>query len=163
MSNKVTRTERDSFKSSSGLVKAYSNGEVTVYWRSELCIHSANCLVNMPRVFNTRRRPWITMENGETAEIIKTVNTCPSRALTFLKTAGYKPREPKKKKKKTPKFAWIEILENGPLLVKGNYIVRDARKKKIRIETEVAAFCRCGGSKKPPFCDGSHKKIGFTG
>ncbi|MFZ4564018.1 MAG: CDGSH iron-sulfur domain-containing protein, partial [Bacteroidales bacterium] len=39
--------------------------------------------------------------------------------------------------------------------------VRDPRKKKIKIENEVVALCRCGGSKKKPFCDGTHQTIGF--
>jgi uncharacterized Fe-S cluster protein YjdI len=163
MSNKVTKTEIESFEKSTELVKAYSNGEVTVYWRPELCIHSTNCLVNLPLVFNTRRRPWIDMNGDNSKEIIKTVNTCPSRALTFLKNEKSSLRKTRKRKKKIPKFARIEILKDGPLLIKGNFIIRDAQKKKIRIKTEVAAFCRCGGSKKIPFCDGTHKKLGFKG
>jgi len=38
----------------------------------------------------------------------------------------------------------------------------DAKKKKIQVENEVAAICRCGSSKKKPFCDGSHQTVGFT-
>lgn len=163
MSNKVTKTELESFETTTELVKAYSNGEVTVYWRPELCIHSANCLVNLPLVFNTRRRPWINMNGDTSTEIIKTVNTCPSRALTFLKNEKFKLRKSRTRKKKTPKFARIEVLKDGPLLIKGNFIIRDAQKKKIRLKTEIAAICRCGGTKKSPFCDGTHKKIGYIG
>lgn len=42
----------------------------------------------------------------------------------------------------------IKAVKNGPYLV----IVDDEVK---------AALCRCGASRKKPFCDGSHAKIGF--
>lgn len=51
---------------------------------------------------------------------------------------------------------------NGPLLIKGNVIVRNAAGETAAIVTQ-AAFCRCGASANKPFCDGSHKRIGFTG
>lgn len=51
---------------------------------------------------------------------------------------------------------------NGPLLVKGNLIVRNAAGETTSIGTQTA-FCRCGASANKPFCDGSHKRIGFTG
>jgi len=42
----------------------------------------------------------------------------------------------------------IEASENGPYLVKVNGKV-------------VYALCRCGNSNNKPFCDGSHRKVGF--
>jgi CDGSH-type Zn-finger protein len=56
----------------------------------------------------------------------------------------------------------ITPLENGPYLVKGPVIVRDADGTEYRIERETIALCRCGGSTSKPFCDGTHSKIGFA-
>jgi CDGSH-type Zn-finger protein len=56
----------------------------------------------------------------------------------------------------------ITPLENGPYLVKGPVIVRDADGGEYRIERETIALCRCGGSTNKPFCDGTHSRIGFA-
>jgi len=162
MSNKVTKPELAEFKKNKEAVKEYSNGEVTVYWRSELCIHSANCLIGLPEVFNMKKKPWINVHASNSKDIMKTIDTCPSRALTYLKSTKFVTSKPRAKAKMKSKFARIHILKNGPVLVTGNFIVRDSRKKKLKIENEVAALCRCGNSKKKPFCDGTHQVIGFT-
>jgi len=161
MSNKVTKSELSEFKRDKDNVKDYSNGEITVYWKAELCIHSANCLMGMPRVFNSKRKPWINVTGADSKEIMKTVDSCPSRALTYLKSTTFSIRKPRKKKKLLPKFAKLQILKDGPALLTGNFIIRDSKKKKIGLESTVAAICRCGGSKKKPFCDGSHLALGF--
>lgn len=70
----------------------------------------------------------------------------------------------------------ITIAKDGPYLVSGRVplavakIETNARGESIRWDegtefavTEQAALCRCGGSKKKPFCDGTHAKIGFDG
>jgi CDGSH-type Zn-finger protein/uncharacterized Fe-S cluster protein YjdI len=51
---------------------------------------------------------------------------------------------------------------NGPLLAKGNVIIKNAAGEVAAVATQTA-FCRCGGSANKPFCDGSHKRIGFVG
>lgn len=65
------------------ITKEYSNGEVTVVWKSEKCIHSGNCVRNLSKVFNPNERPWIKINNASTTEIISTVEKCPSGALTY--------------------------------------------------------------------------------
>jgi len=117
MSNKVTKVELSEFKNDKDNVKEFSNGEITVYWKADLCIHSANCLMGMPRVFNTKRKPWINVTGADSKEIMKTVDSCPSRALTYLKSTSFTIRKKRKTKKKTPKFAKVQILKNGPALV----------------------------------------------
>ncbi len=158
MSNKITKREVLEFKQNPEKAKEYSNGEVTVFWRPELCIHSANCLMGLPGVFNTRKRPWINVIGGSTKEIIETVDTCPSRALLYLKNAKYKTLRVKKKSKKTVKFARVQLIKDGPYMISGNYIIRDANKKKLKVETEIVALCSCGASKNKPFCDATHLK-----
>lgn len=54
----------------------------------------------------------------------------------------------------------IEVTENGPLIVKGLKKVQAASGQAIACK-DVAALCRCGHSGNKPFCDGTHKKVGF--
>lgn len=58
----------------------------------------------------------------------------------------------------------ITIRENGPLRVEGEIELVDHEGK--RVETPQGrpfSLCRCGGSQKKPFCDGTHSRIGFIG
>ncbi len=56
----------------------------------------------------------------------------------------------------------IKPSANGPLVLSGNVSIRSASGRVAWRGTNVA-LCRCGGSKNKPFCDGSHKEIGFVG
>lgn len=62
----------------------YSNGEVTIVWQPELCIHSGNCFRGLPEVFKPREKPWITPEDSTTEKIIQQVKRCPSGALSYF-------------------------------------------------------------------------------
>lgn len=55
----------------------------------------------------------------------------------------------------------IECKPNGPYLVKDVDDLKDSRGNRIPTEATIA-LCRCGGSAKKPFCDGTHKKNGFS-
>ena len=55
----------------------------------------------------------------------------------------------------------ITPRENGPYLVKGPVVLRDADGNEYPLERETIALCRCGGSTTKPFCDGTHSQIGF--
>jgi uncharacterized Fe-S cluster protein YjdI len=63
----------------------YSNGEITVVWQPEVCIHSANCVKNLAAVFKPQEKPWIRVENASSEEIMKAVDKCPSGALSYRK------------------------------------------------------------------------------
>jgi uncharacterized Fe-S cluster protein YjdI len=64
-------------------IKEYSNGEVTIVWESEKCIHSAICAKGLPKVFKPRERPWITIDAASTEVLVNQVKQCPSGALSY--------------------------------------------------------------------------------
>ncbi len=58
--------------------------------------------------------------------------------------------------------AEITTRDNGPLLVSGEFSVKDADGNVFDTAgKETVALCRCGVSKNRPFCDGAHRDAGF--
>jgi CDGSH-type Zn-finger protein len=70
----------------------------------------------------------------------------------------------------------ITVSANGPYLVKGGiplskqHIVVNAKGESVDwregqkyASEEKYSLCRCGQSANKPFCDGTHKKVGFDG
>ena len=54
----------------------------------------------------------------------------------------------------------VKPVPNGPLMVTGKLEVESGTGRNVD-RVEKAWFCRCGHSSKKPFCDGTHKKVGF--
>jgi CDGSH-type Zn-finger protein/uncharacterized Fe-S cluster protein YjdI len=50
--------------------------------------------------------------------------------------------------------------KDGPLMVDGNLEICAGTGRTVKRVTS-ARLCRCGGSSKKPFCDGTHARIGF--
>ncbi len=138
-----------------GKIKEYSNGETTVVWEAEKCIHSAICAKGLPEVFQPRDRPWVKIDGANTETIINQVKACPSGALRFYMNAeGDESSETLETK--------VEVLENGPLLVYGTLKVTH-KDGSSETKNKTTAFCRCGASNNKPFCDGAHVKESFIG
>ena len=55
----------------------------------------------------------------------------------------------------------ITPYRDGPLLVRGPVRVLDDEGKALDNRRDPIALCRCGKSRLRPFCDGTHKRIGF--
>ncbi len=68
--------------------KQYTNGDITVIWKPEVCQHSAICWRNLRSVFDPRKRPWIDMGGADSATIIAQVEKCPSGALSWIRAGG---------------------------------------------------------------------------
>jgi len=161
MTNKVSKSELNEYKNNKESIESFSNGEITIFWKPELCIHSANCLISLPSVFNTKKRLWINIHGTNSLDIMKVVDRCPSRALTYLKSSKLVTSKLKKTVKNKLPYARIQLIKDGPLLVSGNFLIRDTNKKKIKIGNNLVALCRCGNTRKQPFCDGNHNSADF--
>jgi CDGSH-type Zn-finger protein len=58
--------------------------------------------------------------------------------------------------------ATITPYRDGPLIVRGDFRLLDQHGGEIDPGRETIALCRCGKSGIKPFCDGSHKRAGFS-
>ena len=54
----------------------------------------------------------------------------------------------------------VNPLVDGPLRISGPVEICCGTGRTVD-RTEAAALCRCGASQNKPFCDGSHRKVGF--
>ena len=56
----------------------------------------------------------------------------------------------------------IRLRPNGPYVIESDDVtVVDWNGVEYVGEKKPVALCRCGASASKPFCDGSHKRIGF--
>jgi hypothetical protein len=55
----------------------------------------------------------------------------------------------------------ITAYRDGPLIVRGPFRLLDAGSQPLENARAPTALCRCGKSRLKPFCDGTHKQIGF--
>jgi uncharacterized Fe-S cluster protein YjdI len=170
---------RNSSLARNHVTRSYSTEQITVHWNSALCTHSAECLNRLPEVFDVRRRPWVRVDSADADGIAAAVDACPSRALTYTRLDGAEhgpngvpveigdrgpdPQEPGRAPLQDADGAPVVIAlkPDGPLMIEGPVRIELARCEVLEV-TDRAALCRCGGSENKPFCDGTHKKIGFT-
>lgn len=137
------------------ITKKYSNGEVTIVWQPNLCIHSGICTKGLPQVFKPSQRPWINPDAAKTEELVNQVKNCPSGALSFF-------MNDEENKEAESMQTKVEVLPNGPLLVYGTLKVTD-KDGNTATKNKTTAFCRCGQSQNKPYCDGAHIKANFQG
>ena len=132
----------------------YTNGEVTVHWRPEKCIHSTICSKGLHEVFNPSARPWVNMDAASTEKIIAQVNECPSGALSISHNS-------EGEKQTVSAAPVIQVLKDGPYVLSGDFEIKDAGGNPVTAGKK-AALCRCGVSESKPFCDGAHARNNFS-
>jgi uncharacterized Fe-S cluster protein YjdI len=169
--------DKDEKKFSGG--RRYRNNDITVYWKPSACIHASYCYRELIEVFDPSRRPWVEMNGSTTERIIEVVNLCPTEALAWKwnddeKNAAVGSDQLNHIKFRRPELVNIQdpepedrpvtvkIMTDGPIVIKGNFTLKYSGNTK-EVKDSLVSICRCGISDHQPFCDGQHRKIGFSG
>lgn len=129
----------------------YKKEDLTVFWKPNTCIHSEKCWRGLGVVFKPKEKPWIQLDGTEVAKIKKQIDQCPSGALSYKSSSQTKENSEKVK---------AVLATDGPILIKGEILLEDEAGHTV--SKINPALCRCGASNNKPYCDGTHKKVGFT-
>ena len=134
-----------------GEVRVYESDDIRVFWDATRCVHTGICLSKLPSVFALERRPWVDVAGADAEEVAATVRACPTSALRYegLRIPDEEPDEPTS----------VQVRPNGPLYVRGRVQLKVGAHEKD--EEYRVALCRCGASQNKPYCDNSHRLVGF--
>jgi len=131
----------------------YESEGVVVTYEARRCIHAEECVHGLPAAFDPKRKPWVDAKAAPADAIARVIERCPTGALQYERRDGGPQEAP-------PSMNTVRIAADGPLYLHGRVRIDDADGQPVVRDTRVA-LCRCGQSALKPFCDGTHKKIGF--
>jgi CDGSH-type Zn-finger protein/uncharacterized Fe-S cluster protein YjdI len=134
-------------------VHAFDAPGITVTWSRRRCIHAADCVMNLPTVFEPGRRPWVDPTQASRDAVARVVMRCPTGSLHFERRDGGAP-EP------VPAANTVMVSRNGPAYLRGDIELVDEQGE-IRLSDTRVALCRCGLSGNKPLCDNAHLDAGF--
>jgi len=157
--------------------RKYRNNEITVYWKPDACVHASFCYRELIEVFDPGRRPWVDLNGASTERIIEVVNMCPTEALTWKWNDEEKNKDIsvdqtnhvifRRPELLVPEVQTelenpvsVKIMLDGPIVIKGDFTLQYSGNRK-EMKDGIISLCRCGASSHLPFCDGTHRKIGF--
>jgi len=153
MESEIESPNENEMRKRHDVERTYRNEQIAVSWEPKLCMHAGYCFRGLPEVFQPDSRPWVKIDAAFADQIAETVRQCPSGALHYKRLDGG-PQET------APEETSIQARPNGPLYVRGKLRITGTGGQLIREDTRVA-LCRCGHSANKPFCDGSHRRVGF--
>lgn len=134
-------------------IREYRGETISVQYDAGRCIHEAECVRELPQVFDVEKRPWIDPDSAGADRLAEVVCRCPTGALKFQRSDGG-PSESAAEENA------IRIGADGPLYLEGDLIIEDSEGQTLLRDTRIA-FCRCGASRNKPFCDGAHSRASF--
>ncbi len=132
----------------------YKGKNIVVSFIIDRCTHVAACLRGAPKVFNALRQPWVDPDAAHPDRVAEIIQRCPTGALHFQRLDGG-PEE------SVPEKNTVILNEDGPLYLRGNIEVLSKDGDVLLHDTRIA-LCRCGFSRRKPFCDNFHIMNAFT-
>src|SRR5436190_20064018 len=129
-------------------VETVRGREFVIHFDGRRCIHSRNCVLDRPDVFVPNvKGDWIYPDRASSEGISQLAHNCPSGAIRYERVEGGVGETP-------PQVNTLRVRENGPLAIHAP-LANDGVDQGLR-----TTLCRCGSSKRKPFCDGSHTAAG---
>ena len=123
---------------------------ITIEFDGKRCIHARFCVLGAPAVFRANTPgQWIYPDAASVETLVTIAHECPSGAIAYKRNDGGENETP-------PPVNVANIRENGP------YAIHAAMTVGNETVGYRATLCRCGASKRKPFCDGSHNIVGFA-
>ncbi len=131
----------------------YQGKDITIIFDRYLCMGDGHC-GELEAVFGTHDKPKYEPDAAPVERVIETIKKCPSGALSYslnnTQQADYFNE------------SQIVVEKDGPYHCQGGVeLIDDQESAKLLPAGDHFTLCRCGASKKKPFCDGTHVEIGF--
>ena len=124
----------------------------TIHDNRGLCAHAGRCTDGLPVVFRLGKEPWIAASGADAEIIARTVQQCPSGALSYsineklYRDHGGAPV--------------VAFAPNGPYVIRGGAELTDTEFNQGGTKDHMT-LCRCGASQNKPFCSGAHWNVQF--
>lgn len=131
-------------------IESVPGEQLDLIYEGKRCIHSRFCVTLAPQVFLANvQGPWIHPDAMPVERLVEVAHACPSGAIRYRRRDG-QPDEA------APPVNLASVREAGPYAFRAELVLAGAP------AGFRATLCRCGASKNKPFCDGSHRAIGFS-
>ena len=134
--------------------KTYRSKEIDVTFEMKRCIHAAECATRLGEVFDPNKRPWVQADNASADQVQATIDRCPSGALKYERHDGGAQEQ-------RPEQNVIIVTDSGEYQLRGDVQVVTMGGELVS-EGYRMTLCRCGESDNKPFCDNTHRKVGFS-
>jgi len=122
---------------------------ITVVYDGKRCIHARHCVLDAPTVFKANTPgEWIYPDTVHPEALIGVAHNCPSGAIRYERH-DHGPEEA------PPPVNQLRVRENGPYALHAPLVIAGEP------DGMRATLCRCGQSRRKPWCDGAHVDAHF--